>query len=82
MHASRFTNFKLIVRDARVFPAVYKLLFVSHSMHMRIRKYCVTFSEKQEDYDVIFGQFPQEQLSLVINHVIFLTNNKLWTVHV
>ena len=62
--------------------SVYKLLFVSHSMHIRIRKYCVTFSEKQEDYDVIFGQFPQEQLSLVIDHVIFLTNNKLWTVHV
>ena len=44
---------------------------------MRIQKYCVTFSEKQEDYDAIFGQFPQEQLSLGIHHVIFLTNNKL-----
>ena len=46
-------------------------------MHMMIQKYCVTFSEKQEDYDVIFGQFPHEQLSLVIHHVILLTNNKL-----
>ena len=59
--------------------SVYKLRLssVSHSMHMRIQKYCVTFSEKQEDYGVIFGQFPHEQLSLVIHHVIFLTNNKL-----
>ena len=46
-------------------------------MHMMIQKYCVTFSEKQEDYDVIFGQFPHKQQSLVIHHVIFLTNNKL-----
>ena len=46
-------------------------------MHMRIQKYCVTFSEKQEDYDVIFGQFSHEQLSLVIHHVILLTNNNL-----
>ena len=46
-------------------------------MHMRIQKCCVTFSEKQEDYGVIFGQFPHEQLSLVIHHVILLTSNKL-----
>ena len=57
--------------------SVYKLLFVSHSMHMRIQKYCVTFSEKQEDYDVIFGQFPHEQLSLVIHHVIFFNEQQI-----
>ena len=57
--------------------SVYKLLFVSHSMHMRIQKYCVTFSEKQEDYDVIFRQFPHEQLSLVIHHVIFFNQQQI-----
>ena len=53
--------------------SVYKLCLssVSYSMHMRIQKYCVTFAEKQEDYGVIFEQFPHEQLSLVIHHVIF-----------
>ena len=38
--------------------SVYKLLFVSHSMHMRIQKYCVTFSEKQEDYHVLYWGIP------------------------
>ena len=46
-------------------------------MHMRIQKYCVTFSEKQEDYDVIFRQFPHEQLSLVIHHVIFFNQQQI-----
>ena len=46
-------------------------------MHMRIQKYCVTFSEKQEDYGVIFGQFPHEQLSLVIHHVIFFNEQQI-----
>lgn len=27
-------------------------------MHMRIQNYCVTFSEKQEDYDVISWGIP------------------------
>ena len=33
--------------------------------------YCVTFSEKQEDYHVTSWEIPQEELSLVIHHVIF-----------
>ena len=39
--------------------------------------YCVTFSEKKENYHVNSWGIPQEELSLVIHHVIFLTNNKL-----
>ena len=33
--------------------------------------YCVTFSEKQEDYDVISWGVPHEELSHVFHHVIF-----------
>ena len=33
--------------------------------------YCVTFSEKKENYHVNSWGIPQEELSLVIHHVIF-----------
>ena len=32
--------------------------------------YCVTFSEKQEDYDVISWGIPQEEISRVIHNLI------------
>ena len=39
--------------------------------------YCVTFSEKQEDYHVISWRIPQKELSRCDSFWDFLTNDKL-----
>ena len=51
----------------------FYLLSLSLSLAFKEGKtmYCVTFSEKKENYHVNSWGIPQEELSLVIHHVIF-----------